>query len=535
MTTMPRGYERMTPGRRQPQKQKPLSYATLAALDGIESKPDNPFVLPSIAPGVLPNHKGGALAMDSSFNPDAVGSVTSWAQQGRFAEGIGFLGYPYLAQLAQRAEFRKPVEIIAEHSTRKVPELKGIDEEKAQELLTHMEKFGVMATLREAAEQDGFFGRSHIYIDLGDDDPDELASELTLSPNKIAPGSLKAIRTVEPMWCYPGTYESSNPLNGGFYKPATWFVMGREVHKSRFMTLIAREVPDMLKAAYAFGGLSLTQMGKPYVDNFLRARTDASDLLNSFSTMVLKTDRGAGLSDDCVKGMIQRAAVFTQFRNNRGLMMLDKETEELANVTTPLSGVDKLQEQAQEFMASVFGIPLIILLRITPSGMNASSDGEIRAFYADIHAYQERVLREPLERILKVLQLDLWGQIEPDLRFEFPPLWDMDTKELAEINRINAETDVVYVEAGIISQDEARERLSEDNDSAYSTVDLSAEAPPLPENDFETDLVLDSAEDVLESGSSEEVVSRNIETEIAAGKPQKQAVAIALSKAREDG
>lgn len=35
----------------------------------------------------------------------------------------------------------------------------------------------------------------------------------------------------------------------------------------------------------------------------------------------------------------------------------------------------------------------------------------------------------------------------------------------------------------------------------------------------------------LKSGKSNEVVSENIKAEIAAGKPQKQAVAIALSKA----
>ena len=36
----------------------------------------------------------------------------------------------------------------------------------------------------------------------------------------------------------------------------------------------------------------------------------------------------------------------------------------------------------------------------------------------------------------------------------------------------------------------------------------------------------------LKSGSSKKTISSNIRTEIAAGKPQRQAVAIALSKAR---
>ena len=35
----------------------------------------------------------------------------------------------------------------------------------------------------------------------------------------------------------------------------------------------------------------------------------------------------------------------------------------------------------------------------------------------------------------------------------------------------------------------------------------------------------------IKSGSSKETISKNIKTEIKAGKPQKQAVAIALSKA----
>jgi len=37
----------------------------------------------------------------------------------------------------------------------------------------------------------------------------------------------------------------------------------------------------------------------------------------------------------------------------------------------------------------------------------------------------------------------------------------------------------------------------------------------------------------LKSGSSKKVISENIRTEVHAGKPQRQAVAIALSKARE--
>ena len=39
----------------------------------------------------------------------------------------------------------------------------------------------------------------------------------------------------------------------------------------------------------------------------------------------------------------------------------------------------------------------------------------------------------------------------------------------------------------------------------------------------------------LAKGKGKKVISKNIETEVAAGKPQKQAVAIALNTARKSG
>ncbi len=228
----------------------------------------------------------------------------------------------------------------------------------------------------------------------------------------------------------------------------------------------------------------MTQAVKPYVDNWLRGRQSASDLLNAFSTMVFKTDLGDLSGVGGAATINNRMNIFNRHRNNRGTFVVDMNGEDLVNVAVPLSGVADLVSQAQEQMASAARIPLSILLQVTPTGLNASSEGETRSFYADINAYQEDALRPIVQRVIELAQLSLWDEIDPEITFIFPPLWEMTAKESAEINKLEAETDVIYSDGGIVSVEEARERISQDETNLYHGVDLSGEAPDLDaEND----------------------------------------------------
>ena len=181
------------------------------------------------------------------------------------------------------------------------------------------------------------------------------------------------------------------------------------MHATRLLTFIGREVPDLLKPAYSFGGLSMSQMVKPYVDNWLRVRQSVSDLISTFSTSGIKTDLSQMLSAGGEQ-LFKRLVLFNSNRDNQGLMVLDKDTEEYFNVSTPLTTLDQLQAQAQEHMASVSRIPLVKLLGISPAGLNASSEGEIETFDDTINAGQEALIRPNLTRLLHFVQLNALGR-----------------------------------------------------------------------------------------------------------------------------
>ncbi|QNT78269.1 DUF1073 domain-containing protein [Entomobacter blattae] len=394
----------------------------------------------------------------------------STARQQLFSEGIGFPGYPYLSALSLRGEYRNIVETIAREAVRGWGHFKGGGASasagrRVAELEAAFRSFGICALMANMVRMDGYFGIGHLWVDVAPakggskarsssvfsiPDGEELATPLTLDRAKLPQGSLRGFRAIEPLWCSPGACEMENPLSPWYYRPQYWIVQNCAVHASRLLQFISRPLPDSLKPAYNFGGLPLTMMAKPYVDNYLRTRQSVSDLVHSFSTMVLKTDMaqlGNGLRN---KGgnLRQRARLFTALRDNMGLMMLDS-AEELKNVTTPLVGLDKLQAQSQEHIASICGIPLVKLTGITPSGLNASSDGELRVFYDTMAALRETLLTPAIEQISHMVMLHLWGEIDPTIAFEWEPLYALNRLERQTAEKVRAETASVRVKSGL--------------------------------------------------------------------------------------
>lgn len=497
---------------------------------GAAPRVENPFLPAKPISGV----EADALAMDDAL-ADEFDLETH--------EGIGFFGFAFLAELSQRPEYRRMSETLAKEMTREWIELVSTGDdsesgsfakrarelkkqyadavgegdqdtlddiraewlgllaeqaeaspkaEKLKAIAAEFKRLKVQDAFRRIAELDGFFGRGQIYIDTGKtEDPAELASPLTVDRRKVRKGALKRLGVVEPIWSYPLDYNSNDPLRADYYKPKSWVVMAKKVHASRLLTFIGRPLPDILKPAYAFSGLSLSQMAKPYVDNWLRTRQSVSDLLHSFNVPVFKTDMSSLLQDGGDgNDLISRVEAFARFKDNRNVLVLQKgiqegdNGEEFENVTVPLGGLHELQAQAQEQMAAVCGIPLVKLLGITPSGLNASSDGEIRAFYDFIAAFQEQLFRDHLETILKIVQLHLFGEIDPEIGFEFEPLWQLDETAQASARKADADIDCEYFDRGILSAEEIRTKIAADRKSPYASIDVD-DVPEAPEGDDE--------------------------------------------------
>lgn len=453
-----------------------------------------PEDLPGVRPAKMPPEErtqgdgGVVLAMDAGgkeqlATDNSFGSApAAWAfgQSAAIGPGLAFLGFPYLAELQQITEYRTPCESLATEMTRRWGKLKNTGKsdltQKIKEITQCMDDMKVRDRFRWGAYITESFGRAHLYVSVKGQD-DDRNRQLPLT--KIGKGDLLGFRTVEPYWVTPYAWNATHPERDDFYKPSSWFVLGRKTHASRMLTFVFREVPDLLKPAYSFSGVSMTQLMMPYVNRWLRTAKNVNDLINIFSIVTLSTDLQTMLQQpvNSDKGLLARVRSFTQTRDNRGMMIINKGTEELGIQNVPLGSLDKLQAQAQEHMATPARMSLLKFFGITPSGLNATAEPEIKAQNVHTHSMQEYGFGDHIKVVLKLIQMHLYGTIEKDLAWEWVSLDEPSGTEKAQIRKADADRDAVLIEKNVISPDEVRNRLRMDPEGGYDGLEGDAPEP----------------------------------------------------------
>ncbi len=451
---------------------------------------------PDIFPGVVGKIDGQqakpAVAMDSAAYDyartamDALPASVYGSGLYTYGDIGGFPGYPYLNMLALRVEYRNVAAALSTEIARKWIKFQSSEgagdstKKKIAEIEQRFKELNLQQIIRYAAERDALDGAAPILIEIKGHD---IQTPLVIDPRTIKKGSLIGFKNVEMVWVTPLMFNADDPARPDFYVPSSWWVMGWRWHASRILMVLTRPVPDILKPAFNFGGISLSQLVEPYVNNWLRARQSVSDLINNFSIVVLKTamDQVLAGGDDGTN-LFARIKLFTATRSNKGLMALDKDREELQQIAVPLGGLHELQSQAQEQMYSAAREPVVMATGIAPAGLNTSSDGEIRLWYDWIHAQQESFYRHHIEKASQIVQLDMYGEIDPDITFEFVPLLEMSEKEESEIRMNDSVRAGNLIDRGVIDAQEERERIARDPDSLYNGIDLGKEiAPPMEE------------------------------------------------------
>lgn len=136
--------------------------------------------------------------------------------------------------------------------------------------------------------------------------------------------------------------------------------------------------------------------------------------------------------------------------------------EELTKQSTSVSGIKDLLDFVWDLLAGAARMPKTVI-KGQESGTITGAQYDVMNYYSRIVADQENEMKPHLEKLIRMLLMserELGGRIDPESlewEIQFNPLWNVDAKTDAEIRKITAETDQIYLLNNIIMADELRE------------------------------------------------------------------------------
>lgn len=166
-------------------------------------------------------------------------------------------------------------------------------------------------------------------------------------------------------------------------------------------------------------------------------------------------------------------------------MVIDAE-DDFERQTVSLTGVPDTLDKFSHRLAAAADMPVALLMGMSPGGLNATGDADIRFFYDKVRRRQITKLQPRLERLMKMLfraqtvgydRAPGLATKEPKVwSVQFRPLWEPTLKETVETRYIQAQSDKIYaVDIGALSTEEVRaSRFGGDQWSAETTLDQAA-------------------------------------------------------------
>lgn len=158
----------------------------------------------------------------------------------------------------------------------------------------------------------------------------------------------------------------------------------------------------------------------------------------------------------------QQLSMIMDFMFRTEALAMIAEGEELTKQGTSVSGIKDLLDFVWDLLSGAARMPKTVI-KGQESGTITGAQYDVMNYYSRIVADQENEMKPHLEKLIRMLLMaekELGGRIDPETlewEIQFNPLWNVDAKTDAEIRKLVAETDQIYLLNNIITADEIRE------------------------------------------------------------------------------
>lgn len=401
-----------------------------------------------------------------------------------------FIGHQACAILAQHWMINKICTIPGRDAVRQgyeitnAPGQNGLDE-KVLAAYAHYDKaFGIVRQMEEFVRFGRIFGIRVVIPLIESGDPDYY--EKPFNPDGVMPNSYKGMSQVDPYWMSPilSAEAAAQPDAPDFYEPTWWLINGRRYHRSHLIIFRTAQPADILKPAYLYSGIPITQQIMERVYGAERCANEAPLLLltKRLFTMKLADIEAAYADKERFDAGMQQ---FIENRDNYGVRITGVD-DEINQSDTSLADLADVIKSQFELACAAGGIPVNKVMGTAAGGLSNEGAYDESNYGQDLESLQTHDLSPMLQRhhllVRRSFLIPQFGdaaKIETEI--SWMPIDSPTAKEYAEINELNARADLSLKQTGAISDADINSRLRNDKNSGYSTIRPIMEGEREPE------------------------------------------------------
>lgn len=406
--------------------------------------------------------------------------------------GQGFIGYNVCAVMAQHWLVNKACAMPGRDAVRQGWDInvddESVDADEIAKMLKHCDKqMKVSKSMAEFIHMGRVFGIRVAIFMVDSTDPEYY--EKPFNPDGVEPGSYRGISQVDPIWCVPELTSATlaEPQNLHFYEPTFWRIGGKRYHRSHLCVYVPFPVADILKPTYLYGGVSVPQRIYERVYAAERTSNEAPQLAMTKRLTVLKVNAAKFLAN--MEQATANLLAWCGLRDNYGVKVVDKESEDLTQFDTGLADLDATIMTQYQLVAAIASVPATKLLGTSPKGFGASGEYEESNYREELESIQANDLAHMLERhhllCMRSYVAPKLGITPVKTTVVWSPLDSPTAAEWATILKTRAETDNLYVQMGAIDGMDVREKIRADKDGDYHALAEIEETEELPEEPVE--------------------------------------------------
>ncbi|APG91139.1 anti-CBASS protein Acb1 family protein [Sinorhizobium americanum] len=335
---------------------------------------------------------------------------------------------------------RKIVDIPAFDSMRawrdwqaKKPQIEAIEAEE--------KRLNLKGKLLETRIKARLWGGAAMVIGTGDQDLTQ-----PLDAERVGKGGLKYLTVMTRRQLTAGEIDR-DPASEWFGKPKLYQIRSAEgmqvdIHPSRLVIFNGNPPPDdeIVTTTYAGWGDSVLLSVVDAIKQADGTAANIASLVFEAKVNVIRIpDFMQNLGDERYRAKIlERYTLAATAKGINGDLLLDKE-EEYEQKQASFATLPEVLMSFLQIVSGAADIPATRLLGQSPAGMNATGESDLRNYYDRLQAMQTVEMTPAMARLDECIIRSALGSRDPDVYYEWAPLWGMSEKEKADVFKTKAD------------------------------------------------------------------------------------------------